>query len=180
MAKTANSYAPSGGKVTVTLSSANVTAMGAPFVTAEEITISGVVRSFERTNNPEKGIEETYVTGDSAPIVTSSNKRPREMWRLIIIDDYSKGAAGEWGTDLITAALLFRKLWSTGQEPPSVKVCPAFDPDAASNTGKIVYELDDPIKIKAVGVPKADADQNTPNEIEILIDCPSHTTSTHA
>lgn len=180
MAKTENSYSPSEGQVIVTLSSGNVTAMGSPFATAEAITIDGVVRSFMRTNNPERPIEDTYVTGSSEPIVTKSNKLPREEWKLVILDDYSKGETGEWGTDNITAYQLFKLLHQEDQEPSALSVCPAFDQDAASNTGKIVYTLSSPIYIKSVGIPKADADDNKPNEVEILISCPAHTTSAHA
>ena len=48
----------------VTISAGNVSAIAA-FTTAEDIIIDGAVRSFKRTNDPERPFEFTKVTGDT-------------------------------------------------------------------------------------------------------------------
>jgi len=102
MPKTANAYSGDQGEVVVTISAGNVSAIAA-FTTAEDITIDGAVRSFKRTNDPERPFEFTKVTGDTSPILTVGDSVENETWELILVDDYFAGLTGEWGTDNLAA-----------------------------------------------------------------------------
>ncbi len=173
MAKTANSYVSDQGEVIITLSAANITAITA-FTTAEAITLDGAVRKFEQTGVPERTIAETRVTGDVAPIVTAGATKSMEEWTLTLIDDYSEGTAGEWGTDLLAAYEIFVELDAASEHPTSLEVT-----QAGGTTGDIETTLVDP-KIKSVSQPMADADATTPSEVIVVINCSSHTKAAHA
>lgn len=173
MAKTVNAYVPDQGEVAITLSAANITAIAA-FTTAQRIVLSGVVRSFRRTNNPELSMEEVRVTGDIEPIVVVGRTMPAEQWELIIVDDESLGEAGEWGTDALAAVEIFHELLGAREHPTSMDVTPA-----GPETGAIMYTLAD-TKIRAAGIPEANADGTRPNEITIMIAASGHAKSAHA
>ena len=173
MAKTANSYVADQGEVVVTLSAANIVAVTA-FTTAESITLDGAVRAFRRTNNPELPVAETKVTGDTSPIVTAGKTKPAEQWELVLIDDYSEGAAGEWGTDSLSAYEIFWELFSNSQHPDAIECT-----QAGGATGDIETTLTNP-KLKAVGHAEINADSTTPAETTIMLVSETHTKAAHA
>jgi hypothetical protein len=173
MAKTINAYVPDQGEVEITLSAANITAVGAPFVTAESIVLDGVVRSFERTNNPERPHEATRVTGDTTPIVTVGNTVPEETWQLVIVDDYHSGAAGEWGTDDLAAVEIFQELFDHRSDPGGLKATPA-----GGATANIEITLVSP-RILSVSVPVINADATRPAEVTVMFTAEGHTLAAH-
>jgi len=173
MAKTINSYVSDQGEVIITLSAANVAAIAA-FTTAEAITLDGVVRKFEQTGVPERNIAETRVTGDTSPIITPGKTKGLEEWTQTMVDDYSEGAAGEWGTDNLAAVEILYELDAASEHPTDLKVTPA-----GGATGDIEYTLVEP-KLKSVAVPMADADATTPNEVIAIWNCTSHTRAAHS
>lgn len=175
MAKTINSYVSDGGEVAVAISAGNVTAVGSPFVTAEEIVIDGAVRYFRRTNTPLRTVAETKVTGDITPIVTrSQNKAEGERWELGLIDDFYKGTVGEWGTDDLAAVEIFKEMDEHNQDPGGLQCTPA-----GGTTGNIEITLVNP-KLLGVGLPEIDADATTPNTIPVFFAADGHTTAAHA
>lgn len=173
MAKTANFYTPDQGEVAVTLSAANVSAIAA-FTTAEEIIVDGAVRAFRQVTPPSKTREETKVTGDTAAIVTASKTKSGEEWELVLVDDYSEGLAGEWGTDNLAAAEIFFELFDNDEDPGGLQVTPA-----GGATSDIEYSLVNPV-ILSITNPPADADQTTPAEVTVRIGCDSNTKAAHA
>jgi hypothetical protein len=173
MAKTINAFVADQGEVAITISAANVSAIAA-FTTAEEIVIDGAVRSFERTNNPERSVESTRVTGSTTPIVTAGDTVPHETWELVLVDDYHEGAAGEWGTDLLAAVEIFEELFAARQDPGGLQCTPA-----GGATGDIETTLVAP-RIVAVGQPVIDADATVPATVTVLIAAESHTSAAHA
>jgi len=174
MPKTASGYVSDLGEVAVTLSAANVAAVAA-FTTAEEIIADGTVRMFERTNAPSKAVARTNVTGDSTPIVFRSNRvQEEELWRLLLVDDYSEGLTGEWGTDSLSMVEIFRELLDNNQDPGTLQGTPA-----GGATGDIEYTLTTP-RLLSVGVPKIDADSIDLEEVEILLASEGHTVAAHA
>lgn len=173
MTKTVNAYVPDQGEVAITLSAANVSAIAA-FSTAEEIIIDGVVRSFQRTNDPERPVESTKVTGSTTPIVTAGDSIPHETWELIIVDDYYEGATGEWGTDTLAAAQIFEELFAARQDPGAFQCTPA-----GGANGDIEISLTTP-RIVSVGMPVTDADATTPATITIMLSAEGHSLAAHA
>lgn len=174
MPKTQNQYVADQGEVTITLSAANVSAIAA-FTTAEQIILDGVVRSFRRTNNPERSVESTNVTGDDDPIVTVGKTVPHEEWELMVVDDYHSGQAGEWGTDNLSGVEIFLELFKAKEDPGGFSCTPN-----GGNTGDIETTLVNP-KIKAVGEPEINADANgSVAVVPILISAEKSTKATHA
>lgn len=172
MAKTANAYVPDQGEVEITLSAGNVSAIAA-FTTAESIIVDGAVRSFRRTNNPERPVVSTKVTGDTTPITTVGDTVEHETWELVLVDDYSSGAAGEWGTDDLAAVEIFKELFNARETPGGLKCTPA-----GGSAANIEITLVD-AEIIAVGTPDIDADQDGPAEVVVMITSSSHTTAAH-
>jgi hypothetical protein len=176
MAKTANSYVTNQGEVKVTLSAGNITSVGAPFVTAETITLDGAVRSFKRTNDPERAVEDTYVTGDTTPIITPSSQIPHEEWELVLVDDYYEAlTGGEWGTDGLAAVEIFQELYDHRVQPGGVKCTPA-----GGASGDVQITLTAPIIVKSISRPMIDADATRPSEVIVKLDCPGSTTATYS
>lgn len=174
MAKTANAYVPDQGEVEVEISAANVTAIAA-FTTAEAIVIDGAVLEFNRTNSPEQPFVETPVTGDDEPIVTTGKTIAAEQWRLLLVDDYFEGAAGEWGTDLLAAVEIFHELHQARQHPAGFQCTPA-----GGATGDIEVTLLNP-KVRSCGLPAINSRANgQPATVEVMITASGHTVAAHA
>ena len=173
MTKTANSYTPDQGEVEVEISAANVAAIAA-FSTAEPIVIDGSVRAFRQVTPPSKTREETKVVGDTSAIVSASKTKSGEEWELIVVDDYSEGLTGEWGTDNLAALEIFFELWDGDEDPGGLQVTPA-----GGATGDIEYTLVNPVLLSVTN-PPADADQTTPAEATVRIGCDSNTKAAHA
>lgn len=176
MPKTASGYVPDSGEVVVTISADNVSDIAA-FTTAEDIVIDGVVRSFRRTNNPERSVESTRVTGDDDPIITVGNSIPHETWELVIVDDYSAGNSGEWGTDNLAAGEIFDELF---RARASTEIGGLACTPAGSETGDIERTLTNP-RLISVGEPEIDADAGGSLATQtIMIAAEGHTKATHA
>lgn len=174
MTKTTSGYIPDLGEVVITISAANVTAVAA-FTTAEDIILDGTVRSFRRTNNPEKPLGRTNVTGDNAPILTRSTRQnAEERWELVLVDDYSEGAAGEWGTDNLSAVEIFMELLDNDQDPGGLACTPA-----GGATGDIEYTLTNP-RLLYVSVPEIDADTEELAVVTVGLAAEAHTTAAHS
>lgn len=174
MAKTANAYVSDQGEVVVTLSAANISAVAA-FTTAEDITIDGALRAFRRTNDPQKAVARTNVTGDLTPIVTRSNRvQEEEQWELVLVDDYFAGETGEWGTDNLAAVEIFWELLDNNEDPGGLKCTPA-----GGATGDIEITLTTP-RLLSVGVPEIDADKTEPEQVTVTFACEGHTVATHS
>lgn len=172
MTATTNAYSSDRGQVEITLSAANVTAH-TEFTTAEAIIIDGVVRSFNRTNDPELPESSTKVTGSTTPIIlVGGGLIEGEQWELVIIDDWTHdNDGGEWGTDTLSAYQIFHTLMY-GAAVPSHPGGIAIAPDG-DTAGKNEYTLTNP-KLKAVGVPGIDADAADPNQITIKLSSSTH------
>lgn len=173
MTKTINAYVSDLGEVEVTLSAGNITAVTA-FTTAESIVIDGAVRSFMRTNSPKKASSRMNVTGDTTPIVTRSGRiQEEELWELTLVDDYFSGAAGEWGTDDLSAVEIFRELLNADQDPGGLKCTPAGGASA-----HIEITLVTP-RLLGVDVPKIDADSTDPEVVKVYFAAEGHTVAAH-
>ena len=172
MAKTINSYVPDQGEVEVTISAGNVTAIAA-FTTAEAIVIDGAMRSFKRTNNPERTTTSMRVTGDTTPITSTHNTVPHETWELVLVDDYHTGAAGEWGTDDLSAVEIFLELLKARQAPGALKCTPAGGASANIET-----TLSDPA-VLSVSEPDIDADATEPATVTVMLSASTSTKAAH-
>lgn len=172
MAKTINSYVPDQGEVEVTISAGNVTAIAA-FTTAEAIVIDGAVRSFKRTNNPERTTTSLRVTGDTTPITSTNNTVPHETWELVLVDDYHTGAAGEWGTDDLSAVEIFLELLKARQAPGALKCTPA-----GGSAANIETTLSDPA-VLSVSEPDIDADATEPATVTVMLSASTSTKAAH-
>jgi hypothetical protein len=173
MPKTANSYIPDQGEIAITISAANVSAIAA-FTTAQEIVLDGALRAFRQVTPPSRTFEQTKVTGDTTPITTASKTKGAEEWEIVLVDDYSEGNAGEWGTDLLAAAEIFFELFDNDQHPGGLQLTPA-----GGATGDIEYTLVNP-KILSITNPPNDADATTPAEVTIRVGCDKNTKAAHA
>lgn len=173
MAKTINSYVGDAGEITVSVTAADVTAIAA-FTTAEAITIDGAVRKFEETQPKTREFTRTYVAGDnSSPIITASTKESESQWTLTVLDDYSKGSAGEWGTDLLSAYEIFWEFFKAKREISQITFTPA-----GSTTGMIESTLTN-IDVISMPHPMLDADVTDPQEAEIQLIVENYTKAAH-
>jgi hypothetical protein len=173
MPKTINAYVSDLGEVEVTLNAGNVAAVAA-FTTAESIVIDGAVRTFQRTNSPKKASSRMNVTGDTTPIVTRSGRiQEEELWELVLVDDYFSGAAGEWGTDDLSAVEIFRELLAANQDPGGIKCTPA-----GGSAAHIEITLVTP-RLLGVDVPKIDADSTDPEVVKVYLAAEGHTVAAH-
>lgn len=173
MAKTANAYVSDLGEVEVTISSGNVSAVSG-LTTAEAIVIDGAVRNFMRTNTPQKAVSRMNVIGDVTPIVTRSGRvQEEELWELVLVDDYFVGAAGEWGTDTLSATEIFMLLSDNDEDPGGLKATPA-----GGTAAHIEITLTNP-KLLGYDLPKVDADSVDPEVVKIYFACSGHTRAAH-
>lgn len=173
MAKSINTYVSDQGEIAITISAANVAAIAA-FTTAEEIELDGALRSMRRTNDPERAVESTRITGDTTPIVSVGDTVDHEVWEIIFVDDYYEGSAGEWGTDNLAAVEIFEELFVARQAPGGLQCTPA-----GGATGDIEITLVNP-EILSVGQPETDADATAVNTIAAIVACEKHTLAAHA
>lgn len=173
MAKTINSYVPDRGELTVTISAGDVSAIAA-FTTAESVNVDGALRKLEETTPRTKEYSEVYVTGSSDPIKTISSKVNATVWTLTVVDDYTKGDAGEWGTDNLSALEIFQEFFDITRVISSLKVTPA-----GSTTGMIQTTLTN-VDVQTIPHPMTDSDSNTPNEVAITLVVESFAKAAHA
>lgn len=172
MAKTINSYVADQGEVEITISAGNVSAIAA-FTTAESIIIDGAVRSFKRTNNPERTTTSMRVTGDTTPITVTNNTIPHETWELVLVDDYHSGAAGEWGTDDLSAVEIFREFFIARVAPGGLKCTPAGG--AAANIETTLAD----VAVLSVSEPDIDADSTEPAVVTVMLSASASTKAAH-
>lgn len=174
MTKTINAYTPDRGELVFTVSAALVAAIPGVFTTAEPITLDGVVRKLEETQPKTREYSELYVTGDNNPIKTTSSKVTATQWTLTIVDDYSAGKTGEWGTDTITAVEMFEALRDEPFTLEDLAVTPA-----GGATGDIETTLVN-VDVLSMAHPITDADANTPNEVTIMLVVESYSKAAHS
>lgn len=174
MPKTASGYTPDRGEVTIALLTADITIFGAPFVTEEDITLDGVVRKLDETQPRTREYSEVYVTAEISPIKTMSSKQTSSQWTLIVVDDYSKGLAGEWGTDTLTAVEIFEAFFNNGRVISEITSTPAGNASPAIET--TLTNVD----VLSITHPKTDADANAPNEVTIQLVVESMAKAAHA
>jgi hypothetical protein len=173
MPKTVNSYTPDGGEIQITISAADVTAITA-FTTAEDINIDGVVRKLEESTPKTRQYSETYVTGSNAPILSMSDKEAISVWTLTIVDDYTSGAAGEWGTDNLAALEILQEFFDAKRPITVLKASPA-----GSDTGMIQTSLTN-VEIQNMPHANIDSDSTSVNEVVISLIVESYTKAAHA
>lgn len=173
MAKTVNSYLPDRGELEVTISAADVAAVAA-FITAEAINIDGALRKLEETSPRSKEYSEVFVTAESSPIKTMSTKVNATVWTLMLVDDYSKGDAGEWGTDTLAALEIFQLFFDNDLTITTMLATPA-----GATAGMIQTTLAN-VDVQSVTHPPIDADSSAPNEVTIQLIVESFTKATHA
>lgn len=174
MPKTANAYTPDQGEVTVEITAADFAALSADFTQADTIIIDGVVRKFEETTTKTKEYSELYVTGDTNPIKTISSKVNATVWSLTIVDDYSSGGAGEWGSDAVSAVQIFQEFFDLTRVISQMTVTPAGGASPFIETTLLNVD------VQSVGHPLTDADSNAPNEVTIILVVESYTKAAHA
>lgn len=173
MPKTINAYTPDQGELVLTVSAAAVAAITG-LTTAEAINLDGVVRKFEETTTKTKEYSEVYIAGDSNPIKTISSKVNATIWSLTIVDDYSEGAAGEWGTDNLAALQLLQLYFDNDFTLEDLAVTPA-----GGTTGDIETTLTN-VDVQSISHPMVDADSNAPNEVTITLVVESYAKAAHA
>ena len=172
MPKTVNSYIADQGELVLTVD-AVLTAI-AYFTTAEDIILDGVLRKLEETSPKQRDYSEVYVTGDNSPIKTMSSKQTSTEWSLTIVDDYSAGLTGEWGTDNLHAVEMFQQIFENSLVIGALSCTPA-----GGATGDIETTLTN-VDVKSIAHPSIDADATNPNEVVIMLVVESYTKAAHA
>lgn len=162
MTSTINSYTPDSGEVEITISAADVAAMAA-FTTAEDIVIDGTVRKLEESTPKTRQYSQSYVSGDNSPILSMSDKEAVSVWTLTIVDDYSSGGTGEWGTDLLSAVEIFQEFFDAKRAISVVKISPPGGAVGNIQTSLTVVE------IQNMPHPPIDSDSTTVNEVAISL-----------
>lgn len=172
---TQNGYSGSGGEVTVTISASNVSAIAA-FTTAETIAIKGVLREARRTNNPAYQ-RASLPVADGGQVTTYSRTKDDggEDWELVLIDDYWKGDAGEYGTDLLSAVEIFKEFFDADELIGGLSFTPA-----GGKTGHMETSLLSPIKVLSVGKPEISADKAEAETVGIMIGAAGSQEAAHA
>lgn len=173
MAATANAYIADRGELKITISAADVTAIAA-FTTAESITLDGAVVSFIQTTIPSRDVVEQRVTGSGTPITIARDTVGREGWTLVLVDDYFLGAAGEWGTDLLSAVEIFQEFFTARREISALKITPA-----GSTSTYLTITLDDPIEVLSISPPETNANSTAVATRTVILSAPSHTEAAH-
>ncbi|MBE2223845.1 MAG: hypothetical protein IAF02_20060 [Anaerolineae bacterium] len=174
--RTVNAFVPNRGDLMVSLSAVAVQGIsGNGTAVADSFSIKGVLVKFERSNNPSRSEESQRVSGHAKPLSFVGGKEETEKWRIQILDDFSKGAAGEWGTENMSAVEIFR--WHLDNETPMDGL--AATP-AGESAGMREYTLDDPIEVLSVGAPTIDSEAKKGDIIEIIVSTPGHTPATRA
>lgn len=173
MAKTANSYLPDRGELMVTISAGDVSAI-ASFVTAENINIDGALRKLEETSPRSKEYSEVFVTAEANPIKTMSTKVNATVWTLMLVDDYSKGSAGEWGTDTLSALEIFQLFFDNNRTISQLLATPA------GSTGGMIQTTLTNVDVQSITHPPIDADMTAPNETTVQLIVESFTKAAHA
>ena len=96
------------------------------------------------------------------------------MWTLTIVDDYTLGSAGEWGTDNLSALEIFQEFFDITRVISNLKATPA-----GSTTGMIQTTLTN-VDVQTIPHPMIDSDSNNPNEVAITLVVESFSKATHA
>lgn len=174
MPKTVNSYTPDGGEIVIEITAADVTAIGAPFVQADDVVIDGVVRKLEESTPKTRQYSQTYVAGSNAPILSMSDKEAVSVWTLTIVDDYSSGAVGEWGLDDLSGVEIFQEFFDAKRPITTIKISPA-----GGATGDIQTTLTN-VEIQNMPHPPIDSDSTTVNEVAISLIVESYSKAAHA
>ncbi len=173
MAKTINDYISDGGELEITISAADVAAM-TELTTAEDIDLSGTLRRLTETQPESRPVSEVWVTGDASPLSNTSNKTTTSTWQVVLVDDYYKGAAGEWGTDLLAAVEIFNAFYDNNRQISALLATPA-----GGSTGDIQVTLVN-CNVNQRAHPIIDADANSPNEITFEMRVESFSEAAHA
>ena len=172
MTKTANSYIADQGELVFTVD-AVLTAI-AYFTTVQPITMDSVLRKLEETSPKTREYSEVFVTGSTSPIKTMSSKQTATEWTLTIIDDYSSGGTGEFGTDLLHAVEMFQQCMDNSLVLTELSATPA-----GGATGDIETTLTN-VDVKSVTHPPIDADATNPQEVTIMLVVESYTKAAHS
>jgi hypothetical protein len=173
MAKSINTYIPDSSELEVSISAADVAAMAA-FTTEEAVNIDGAMRKLEETTPKTRPHTETYVAGDNTPILTLTTHQSASQWTATLVDDYSLGLAGEWGTDDLAAYEIFWEFFNAARTITSILFTPA-----GSTTGMIQTTLTN-VEVKTMPHPSLDADSAAPAEAEVILLVESYTKAAHA
>lgn len=174
MAKTINAYVPDVSELEVEITAADVTAIAA-FTTAEDVAFNGSARKMEETTPKTREHTETFVAGDNtSPILTMSTHQSASQWTLMVIDDYSKGAAGEYGTDLLAAYEIFWEFFNAARAITSMTFTPA-----GATAGMIQTTLTN-VQVKTMPHPSLDSEQIAPAEASIILLVEDYTKAVHA
>jgi len=172
MTKTANSYISDQGELVLTVDS--VLTDIAYFTTAEPVIFDGVLRKLEETSPKTREYSEVFVTGSTSPIKTMSSKQTATEWTLTILDDYSAGNTGEWGTDELTAVETFQQIMDNALVIADLACTPA-----GGATGDIETTLVN-VDVKSVTHPPIDSDATNPQEVVIMLVVESYTKAAHS
>lgn len=172
MAKTANSYVSDQGELVLTVDS--VLSAIAYFTTEQPVIFDGALRKLEETSPKTREYSELYVTGDNSPIKTMSSKQSATEWTLTVVDDYSAGNTGEWGTDNLTVVESFQQIMDNALVIADLACTPA-----GGATGDIETTLVN-VDVKSITHPPIDADATNPQEVTIMLVVESYTKAAHS
>ena len=163
MTATANSYLPDKGEITATIDAAGATATG---LTAGTYTCDIVVRKFSPTQEPERKVKDTFVTGGT--IRKPGDLKGSYIYDLVIVDDYMLGATGELGTtpNEFTVVELFKLHMENLVSLGELTVTPA-----GSSTGMIEQTITAP-EVEYVSGVMIDADSEDLAERTIRVSFP--------
>jgi len=173
MTKTANSYIADQGELVFNVDLVLVAI--AYFTTQPEaIVMDSVLRKLEETSPKTREYSEVFVSGSISPIKTMSSKQTATEWTLTIIDDYSSGGTGEFGTDQLHAVEMFQQCMDNALVIADLSATPA-----GGTTGDIETTLTN-VDVKSVTHPPIDADATNPQEVTIMLVVESYTKAAHA
>lgn len=173
MAATINAYIPDASELEITITSADATAIAA-FTTAEDVAFNGSATKMEETTPKTRPHVETYVAGSNAPILTMTTHTSASQWTLTLVDDYSLGSAGEYGTDLLAAYEIFWEFFDAARTITSMTFTPA-----GSTAGMIQTTLTN-VEVKTMPHPSLDSSSAEPSMAEIILLVEDYAKAVHA
>lgn len=173
MPKTANSYVADQGELVLNVD-AVLTAIAYFTTQPEGVIFDGALRKLEETSPKTREYSEVFVTGSNSPIKTMSSKQTATEWTLTVVDDYSAGNTGEWGTDQLTVVESFQQIMDNTLVIADLACTPA-----GGATGDIETTLTN-VDVKSVTHPSIDADATAPSEVVIMLVVESYVKAAHA
>lgn len=175
MSTTVNQYVPNQGEVEITVSAGDVTSL-ASYATVEagSFVFDKVLRKLEPTEQPTRTVNQTNVVGGTIEAV--GDEKGIFRYTATFLDDYYKGATGEYGvSDKFSLYELLKAYKDAQVQPGSIAVTPA------GSSATMMTDTWTSPHVVQVSKPMIDADMEGPAEftVEFAINKDNIATAAH-